>query len=620
MPTAPPTEPASSEQLVFPVLPPDPERGAPLYTEKCAPCHGLTGLGDGPDASELPNPVPAIGSIELARTATSTDWYLMVANGNIQRYMPPFKSLSVPQRWDVIAYVFSLSTTDEALAQAQTLYMENCAACHGERGQGDGPDAGDLVSSPIDFTDQAFMGYKSTMDLYESISGGMGEMHAFVDLSEADRWALTDYLRSLTFVAPGGLESPEEELSIEDESSDATSQEAESAEDTDQTAESSAETPVEADDSAADVGTISVQVVNGSGSDLPVGQDVILHGYDGMEEVFTETVSLNESGLVFFENIPMPEGRVFLATTEYDQVVYGSNITQVTEEITDANLSVMVFNSTTDTSNLTIERLHIFFDFVTPGSVQVIELVLLSNTSGETVIAPDDIPLVEFQLPEGALNLEVQESMQLRLMPTETGFGVGSVRPSGEPYDITLAFEIPYDKKKTEISLPIPLDVAAAIIIAPEDGVKLKSDQLQDGGSRDFQGIPYRTYNASNFKAGEALTFTLSGTPNLPKDLSASAGMDTTTSLMIGLGALGVVLIGTGIFLWQRNRSDNGEWDDVDANELDAESPAVAETQGELMDAIIALDDLFKAGDLPEEAYLKRRAELKARLQGVVGS
>jgi hypothetical protein len=38
-----------------------------------------------------------------------------------------------------------------------------------------------------------------------------------------------------------------------------------------------------------------------------------------------------------------------------------------------------------------------------------------------------------------------------------------------------------------------------------------------------------------------------------------------------------------------------------------------------LMDAIIALDDLHKAGELPEEAYQQRRAALKDRLSQVVG-
>jgi hypothetical protein len=34
-----------------------------------------------------------------------------------------------------------------------------------------------------------------------------------------------------------------------------------------------------------------------------------------------------------------------------------------------------------------------------------------------------------------------------------------------------------------------------------------------------------------------------------------------------------------------------------------------------LMDAIIALDDQFRAGNISEEAYRQRRAELKARLK-----
>ena len=614
MPTAPQVTP-EGEQLVFPVLPPNPARGAPIYAEKCAPCHGDTGLGDGPDASGLPNPVPAIGSIENSRQVTPTDWYLMVANGNIQRYMPPFKSLSVPQRWDVIAYVFSLSTSDEERSRGQALYVEKCSACHGQRGQGDGPEAGELSSSPIDFTDQAFMGNKSATELYESISGGMGEMHAFEDVAEGDRWALTDFLRSLTFavsVASG------EDTTPEDIASDATSEETESSESMPQPTETSSESPAEPADPGTDVGTVFIQVVNGSGGDLAIGSDVVLHGYDGMEESFTQNESLPEDGLVVFEEIPMVEGRVFLATTDHDQVAYGSNIAQVTSGSTEANLSLMVFDSTTDTSGLVIERLHVFFDFVSPDSIQVIELVLLSNIAAQTVVASEeDNPVVEFMLPQDAFNLELQESMQLRYLQTENGFGVGSVRPSGEPYDITFAFEMPYEKKKADLSLPVPLDTMAAIIIAPEDGVKLKGDQLQDGGSRDFQGIPYRTYNSSSLQAGEALVFTVSGTPKLPTDTSSSAGTDTTTNLMIGLGSLGVVLLGTGIYLWQRSRQEDDDWEAVEAAG-DHIAPAT-ETSQDLMDAIIALDDRYQAGDLPEEAYRQRREELKTRLKEIVG-
>ena len=42
---------------LYPLVPPDPAAGAANFAEKCAPCHGDTGLGDGPSASELPVPV-----------------------------------------------------------------------------------------------------------------------------------------------------------------------------------------------------------------------------------------------------------------------------------------------------------------------------------------------------------------------------------------------------------------------------------------------------------------------------------------------------------------------------------------------------------------------------------
>jgi len=42
---------------------------------------------------------------------------------------------------------------------------------------------------------------------------------------------------------------------------------------------------------------------------------------------------------------------------------------------------------------------------------------------------------------------------------------------------------------------------------------------------------------------------------------------------------------------------------------------ATPEDEDTLMDAIIALDDQFHAGNLPEEAYLERRAVLKEKLR-----
>jgi hypothetical protein len=73
--------------------------------------------------------------------------------------------------------------------------------------------------------------------------------------------------------------------------------------------------------------------------------------------------------------------------------------------------------------------------------------------------------------------------------------------------------------------------------------------------------------------------------------------------------------VAAGIWLYLRNRP---EVDDDDEEYLPAAS-ATPESAESIMDAILALDDLYQEGKLPEDAYLQRRAELKARLESSMG-
>ncbi len=189
----------------YPMVPPDPSQGALAYAEKCTPCHGEQGLGDGPLSSRSTVPVAAIGTAEIARAGVPSEWYQLIAEGDLERGMPPFNSLTDRQKWDVIAYVYQLSATDESLALGESLYAENCARCHGDTGQGDGPDAAGLSTDPKDFTDQERMAQLSAEMIVQSITNGVaGVMPAFETLSEAEQWALTDYLRALSFAGDAG--------------------------------------------------------------------------------------------------------------------------------------------------------------------------------------------------------------------------------------------------------------------------------------------------------------------------------------------------------------------------------------------------------------------------------
>jgi high-affinity iron transporter len=89
------------------------------------------------------------------------------------------------------------------IARGSTLYQEQCVACHGVGGHGDGPAAAQLDPPPIAFTDAERARSRSLYSLYEAISQGVAgtAMPGFASLSAEDRWALSFYVGTLAYPA-----------------------------------------------------------------------------------------------------------------------------------------------------------------------------------------------------------------------------------------------------------------------------------------------------------------------------------------------------------------------------------------------------------------------------------
>jgi LPXTG-motif cell wall-anchored protein len=140
--------------------------------------------------------------------------------------------------------------------------------------------------------------------------------------------------------------------------------------------------------------------------------------------------------------------------------------------------------------------------------------------------------------------------------------------------------------------------------------VDVSAPELIGAGSREVEGITYLMYNGGVLPPASTLTIELSGSPS-QSETAATGGTDQRTNLLVGLGALGLVLVAAGVWLYRRNQDDVDEEED----EEEEESPAPLDDPDELMDAIIALDDLYREGKLPEDAYQARRQDLKSRLE-----
>ncbi len=82
----------------------------------------------------------------------------------------------------------------------RTLYLTNCAPCHGVSGRGDGPAGRALDPAPADLVQHSAPGVHTDGQLFDWITGGYpgSAMPAFKDqLTDKQRWDLVNYLRTL---------------------------------------------------------------------------------------------------------------------------------------------------------------------------------------------------------------------------------------------------------------------------------------------------------------------------------------------------------------------------------------------------------------------------------------
>lgn len=589
-------EPTAAETPVdisaaFPLVPPDPAAGKLIYAEKCLPCHGESGMGNGPQAGNLSVPAAALGKPEIARSARPIDWFEMVTFGNIERLMPGFSSLTDRQRWDVVAYAFTLSTTPEMLAMGQENYNQNCAECHGLLGQGDGERAASLSTLPASWSDQERLAGLSSEDLVKVMTGEKQGHPSFTDvLDETKQYAVAAYVRSLSFAQ----NSQDNENPV-----------AEKPEESQGNPEAAAEEqPLR---SVAIYGKVENATPGGV---VPPGLKVVITAYEGMNPAFEISGDVAEDGTYRVEDVAYSQDYVYFAQVDANGLTFNSEILHGVD-VTGAEmeLPIQIFDTTTDTSGIRADRLHIFFDFSQSGVLQVVNLFIISNPGGRVVVAPGpDQPVLRFPLPEGASNLQFQDGeLGGRYVKTEDGFGDRmGISPGAGQHQVLFAYSLPYDRK-LQLNMPISIPVDAAIVMMPPGDVSLKSEQLMDAGQRDVQGMAFQVYQtASSLPAGGQLSLSLSGRA---KAAGAASQPNDINALLIGGGFLSVVLIGAGVWLYRQRTSQYAGKSDGEA-EVEEE----IETSEAILDAIVALDDLHAAGNLPEAAYQERRAQLKARL------
>lgn len=570
-PTLGPLRPASTPNLA---------NGAAIYSTECAPCHGESGLGDGPLNKQLAVPVAAIGLPSIAQKVSPADWFTIVSQGNMARMMPPFSNkLSEQERWDVVAYSLSLHASPEALDQGRKAVEKNCGSC-------------DLGF----FEDQERMASLSEDDLLRLMVQGGDSFPAFgANLTEEELYSAAAYLRSLTFT-------------------DTPAAAPVTATPTPAAAEGAYPNPSEATPASAGGNVhVSIQLAGGK---LPPGLTVTLRGFDhamdagGPQEILTLTAPPAADGTLVFEGVELPKNRILLIEAEYQGIIYQSDMYVVEEGASDVTLAPLsLYESSDDLRALTLSQGHIFLD-VSAGQVQIIEFFNLINSTDTSILVPVSNDMMALAaMPPGTTSLGY-DAQQGEISPVDAPNGF-AIPPSEMSYGLVAGFQMEYGNS-AEIEIPFVLGMPATSSIFVPVGVTLKGEGLVDMGQQDIgDGTTYQVYGFGPLPAGGSLSVQMNGQPKA--DGGTGTNPNTQQLVTIGAVALGLLLIGLGVWLYLRDRKrneDGGEEEEGQDEFADANS---------VLDAIIAIDDLHRAGKLPAEAYQKRRAELKEQYKKLDG-
>ncbi len=563
------TEPAWAQETSTTATHPQPLAGAASYAANCAPCHGETGQGDGPSASGLSVPPATLGDVQLAASKSLAEWFDITKNGNMPRMMPPWKERLTDQEiWDTVAYAWTLHTSADEVELGRQVYEANCTSCHGPDGQG----AASVAGVP-DLTDFAVTSSVTQATWAQVVAAGKGEMPGFADqLSAEEQAAVLAHTRGLSFGGPlfrGPL--------------------------------------------AKGAGVITGTVTNETtGEPLP-GLTVELGVFDTTAMLGQQTAVSDANGVYSFAELDTDPGLAYVVRTDYPAgVPYNTDFVSFGEGETSKELSLAVYETTTEAAGLRTDRVHYIVEFES-GQALVAELLLFS-LDGNRTYTGDGTAVLRVSLPAGAQSVEIDgDDGSGRFELTAEGFvDKLPLRPGANVRQLLFRYSLPYTGGQFDLTHTLAYPAANVNALISDVGQQVSSPQLASQGVRSTENGGYHNLLGQNLAAGQQILIRMT---NLPTAGGVSAATTTGTSglnpwllaALIGLAAGGAVAL---ILLpIVRGRA---------AGAGAAAITAAGATRADLVDALARLDIAYESGELNETAYRDQRLRLKAQLSDLL--
>lgn len=343
-------------------------------------------------------------------------------------------------------------------------------------------------------------------------------------------------------------------------------------------------------------GFISIRgyLINFSGGEIDFDTKILL-------TIFTEngvleylTVHLQPDQSFDFSLIPYSPEWTYVASFNHNGIEFNSETIDgsMYSSGSTVNTKIWVFDSTSDPSLLRGEGMHVSLIFREKGKVHIVESMLFYNPSSMVIVpAGNESPVILFPLTEGSSSLTFLDNEgNKELREVRGGFGDWQMIYPGTVHQVLFEYDLPFDgNSEFEFLLPMHMESIMVIVQGAENKITCSNPQL-------------------NEEIGN-----LAKPPSVINGLTQNNGtsviihcIDRARILGWLLGVSALLLAGLILFVvLQRKKSK--------VLKETAENVDIQRT--EILDAIIALEDQFKAGELSPGNYAAKRAELVKKLE-----
>ena len=363
---------------------------------------------------------------------------------------------------------------------------------------------------------------------------------------------------------------------------------------------------------AGPIGQVTGTLINrNTGKLVSESLEVMLHVLD---KDFVDQNMLHaqssDDGTFIFEDVPFAEGLQFAVMTVYEGATYTSDTVPVDMTSLKIAVEVPVYESTPDLSALQVEQMHVLFDLAEDG-LETKEIYVVSNPGDRTVkdayqLEDGKTATLQFPLPSDADYIFFKPDDQDRFVKLNGGFAdTYPIPPGTQSTQFMVTYLVPYSGER-EYTYTAPMAIAQMNFLLPDQGnLALQGAGLMGPESMSLpNGGSYQMYTYPDLKAGQTVSLTITGRNADP----AARATNVNTSIAVGAGILGLLIIGAGLIWWRRN---NGVWEEDEGAESGSEFDRT-------VNEIARLDEAHERGNLDEVQYREERQVLRERARALL--